>query len=569
MNFSEKLNYYIDYIGCTAKELSDISSISPSVISRYRSGDRYPKYNSKQLDNIINSLYILAKQNNINIKKDTIKKDLEETISTNDIDIELFRNNFNKLIKELNINVSELSRYIGFDASYISKIRSGTRKPQNINDFTNSISRYIINYHNDDKNKLLLSNLLNCNKEDLNDNDSFNIILINWLSNDNYEDNDMVNSFLKKLDNFDLNDYIKTIKFDKIKIPTLPKGIAKAKTYYGLEGFKKSQLDALKTIILSKSHDDIFFYSNMPMIEAGKDKEFTKKYMIALAMCLKKGLNLNMIHDLDRPFEELILGLEGWIPLYMTGQINSYYLNNNSNLHYSQIECSSNAVALSGTCPTGYINKAKIIVSNKNNDIKYYKDIHSLLLKKANNLINIYNEDKKDEYIEILNNNINIKGDRKNILFDLPLYTINDKLLNKILDKNNIDDKKRKLIKDIINNQKKRVNTILKNNNISDKITLLTKEEFNEEKHYLNLSNYFIKEILYTYDDYIEHYKQTLDYMKSNTNYKCIINKNNIFKNINIYIISNKQVIITKINKPIIHFVIYYPKLIDAIDKFT
>ena len=40
MTFSEKMNEYIELIGCSAKELSDASLISPAVISRYRNGER-------------------------------------------------------------------------------------------------------------------------------------------------------------------------------------------------------------------------------------------------------------------------------------------------------------------------------------------------------------------------------------------------------------------------------------------------------------------------------------------------------------------------------------------------
>jgi hypothetical protein len=38
-------------------------------------------------------------------------------------------------------------------------------------------------------------------------------------------------------------------------------------------------------------------------------------------MLMKKGIRLEVIHDLDRPFEEMMYGLESWIPLYMTGQV--------------------------------------------------------------------------------------------------------------------------------------------------------------------------------------------------------------------------------------------------------
>ena len=40
----------------------------------------------------------------------------------------------------------------------------------------------------------------------------------------------------------------------------------------------------------------------------------------------EKGLHLDQIHHLDRSFEEMMLGLESWIPMYMTGQISPYYL---------------------------------------------------------------------------------------------------------------------------------------------------------------------------------------------------------------------------------------------------
>lgn len=47
MNFSEQLNRYIDLLGCTAKDLSDASGVSPATISRYRTGDRVPAKSSE------------------------------------------------------------------------------------------------------------------------------------------------------------------------------------------------------------------------------------------------------------------------------------------------------------------------------------------------------------------------------------------------------------------------------------------------------------------------------------------------------------------------------------------
>ena len=46
MKFCELLNQYINTLNCTGKEISDRSGISPSVISRYRSGERVPQMDS-------------------------------------------------------------------------------------------------------------------------------------------------------------------------------------------------------------------------------------------------------------------------------------------------------------------------------------------------------------------------------------------------------------------------------------------------------------------------------------------------------------------------------------------
>ena len=101
------------------------------------------------------------------------------------------------------------------------------------------------------------------------------------------------------MDNFDLNDYIKAIKFDELKIPFVPFYHIKNKDYYGLEEMKKGELDFFKAVVLSKNKEDVFMCSDMPMEDIAKDVDFGKKWMFAIALCLKKGLHLNVIHNLE------------------------------------------------------------------------------------------------------------------------------------------------------------------------------------------------------------------------------------------------------------------------------
>lgn len=146
MNFSNVLNGIIKKIGCTSKEICTISGLSPSFICRLRKEDTVPKRDSNRLNKLIDAL--------ISISNEDITSDIEKLIKTtkdNSVDIELFRNNLNYLIDALNINVADLSRHIGYDASYISKIRSGTRTPSDVIELTKSISKYIATNYNLDK----------------------------------------------------------------------------------------------------------------------------------------------------------------------------------------------------------------------------------------------------------------------------------------------------------------------------------------------------------------------------------------------------------------------------------
>ena len=77
---------------------------------------------------------------------------------------------------------------------------------------------------------------------------------------------------------------------------------------------------------------------------------------------------------------------------------------------------------------------------------------------------------------------------------------------------------------------------------------------------------FYENKIKYTYEQYKEHLKQINSF--KHKNYILKSDKKYIFKNINISIYSNKMVIVSKINHPSIHFVIYHPALINAISKF-
>ena len=73
MTFKDLLNEYLNEFNCNSKKISELTNISPSVISRYRSGQRRPEINSIQTDKIINAIFELG---NNKYKKEDIKNNL-------------------------------------------------------------------------------------------------------------------------------------------------------------------------------------------------------------------------------------------------------------------------------------------------------------------------------------------------------------------------------------------------------------------------------------------------------------------------------------------------------------
>ena len=570
MNFKDVLNKYLQELNCSQKKLSDVSNLSETVISRYRSGDRTPIKNSEQMKKLTTAIFNIAQKNGKNkYTFDKIINDFNSTLPSDDFDYTTFSNNLNILITSLNINTNEMSKFIIFDASHISRIRYGKAKPSNPIDFSNKICSYIYSKYKSSEYINKLSIIIGCKKSDLTNNKFYNT-LFSWLTSETVSTKNQISDFLYNLDSFNLDDYIKVIKFDKLKVPTIPFYRTKTRHYYGLEEMKEGELNFFKSTVLSKSTEDIFMCSDMPMEDMAEDIEFGKKWMFAIAMCLKKGHHLNIIHNLDRPFNEMMLGLESWIPIYMTGQISPYYLKDLKNSIYNHLNYVSGVTALTGECIKGFHNKGIYYLTTNKKEINAYKEKANFMLKKAKPLMEIFRENNIKEYEIFLRKDENIFSDRKRLLSSLPLFTISDKLLRKILKRNNVSKIDTDKIIKYKNDELKYMKNIMKKNIVNDYIYKIKENDFKVNEPSLLLDNlFFDKRINYTYKEYIEHLNLTKNYSKEENNYEINYIYDQTFKNITITTVKNNYIIISKNSNPTIHFIIEHPKLIESIENFN
>lgn len=572
MKFSEKLNDYIEQLSCTGKDICNLSGISAASLSRYRNGERVPELGTKPFEDLCCALaQISAQKGKLQITADAVKKafvSCDDFVST---DKELLRKNFNTLLSALNVNLTQLCQYTNYDASAVFRIRNGSRKPGDAERFASAVASFVTRTMQMPSEIAAVAELIGCDIDEIYDLSVRYAKIKSWLLKQpvqKAEDNS-VSKFLSKLDDFDLNEYIKVIKFDELKVPSVPFQIPSSKTYFGIKEMMESELDFLKSTVLSKSSAPVIMYSDMPMKEMAKDPEFPKKWMFGMAMMLKKGLHLHQIHNLDRSFDEMMLGLESWIPMYMTGQISPYYFKNAPNdvfLHFLKV---SGIAALSGEAVAGYHADGKYYLTKVKREVEYYRKRAEEMLKNAYPLMEIYRSERKNELNAFLLADIKTAGKRRSILSSLPLYTISSKLLDRILTRNNINAELKEKIKEYAKTQRQRMKIILENERIEDEIPDFVQENFTKSPPMLELSGIFCEEdIPYNEEEYTAHLKESMAFAEQNPNYTLKCSTAHAFQNLKIIIHEGQWVMVSKGKTPAIHFVIRHPKLRSAIECF-
>ena len=567
MLFKDQLNIYMKELNCTAKQISEISELSAASLSRYRNGERIPETKSNTLNSIAKALAHLSSTTPAPLKEQDILDAFYACSDINTSDNESFRNKLNTLIDTLDLSINELCKSTGYESSAFFRIRRGTRNPSDPIRLGQDVSSYITRECTDNE-RIEKLNILISGYKDADMSERFEY-LFHWLMETDAKPVNDMESFLKKLDDFDLNDFITSIHYDDIKVPTAPFQIPSSKYYYGLQEMMKAEIDFLKATVLNRSQQDVIIYSDIPMEEMSKDPQFPKKWIFGMAVMLKKGLHLNMIHNVDRPMHEMMLGLEGWIPMYMTGQVTPYYLKDTQNQIFHHLLKVSGSAALNGDAIKNHHLEGRYHLTNNKEEVRYYRKKAEYLLEHAKPLMEIFRLADADEFRKVTDSSFMETGKRRNILSAPSLFTMDHEYLERMLNDNNVEETvKNKVLFHHLYLQKN-MEHVVENNEIAEELPYISDEEFESNPPSLCISDLFPgKDIHYTKQQYQDHLAMCKEYEKTHANYHISLSRRAVFRNLQIFIVTGKYVIISKNNSPVIHFVIRHPRLCSAIENF-
>ncbi len=109
-----------------------------------------------------------------------------------------------KLAEQKNIADGAVSQCFGacksinYDASHISRIRSGQRQPADPQKFAMDVSRFIVRRYTNENEQAIIAELIGCSAKDITDNSVYYEKLTEWLTSGVSAVTDYTFEFLKK-----------------------------------------------------------------------------------------------------------------------------------------------------------------------------------------------------------------------------------------------------------------------------------------------------------------------------------------------------------------------------------
>lgn len=570
MTFGKKLDEYIGLLQCSQKQLARVSGIPPSIISRYRSGILSPSSDTEGLQRLIAGIVRLAEEKGIReLTQDFVSHAFLQIIEADDLRYERLRQNLNSLLSAFPFTAVTLARNTSYNVTSISRLRSGQRRPMKPALFALEVAQYVVRSYPGDRERAILAKLMGCDFRELMEDDFCTHMLAEWLFPEDEDRPEAILPFLTKLDGFDWNEAAESLSMGQMKIPPEPSQPPDFQTYSGLAEMRQGYLDFFRAATTSRSRKPLIINDDTPISDLTTGTDFMRQFSIAVALVLKKGLHINVIHDVNRPFDEMLIGLEGWLPMYMTGQISPYYLKRIPNPIFGHVLFSSGTAALSGECILGYHENGRFYLTRNKEDVAYYRTRAENLLSKASPLMDIYRVETEEQYQSFLQTDEDTPGTRRSILTAPPLYTISEQLMTQIMKGKGLSKEVLEQVLAHAARQKERMERILERDTVTDEIPVLPEAPFAQQPLTLPLSEMFCeRDIPYTYGEYLEHLEQTKTYAEEHPNYTAVLGGAHTFRNIQIAIHEGKWAVVSRNKAPAIHFVVRHPKLLNAIEHF-
>ena len=213
-----------------------------------------------------------------------------------------------------------LGRMIHTDASLISRYRSGIRTPRRNPELAGALCAVLYDRAVKIGKKEELSELMRFSEEEI-DVQYF----AEWLLEEKDTGSSSIHTAESLLGIFDSFTGELTMKISDSEMP-VPEDFSddKRTVYFGREGLRSAVLRFLTEAFQEKAQQ-ILLYSDEEQGWMTEDSGFLRKWAVLMRACVRNGTQIRIIHNIDRDLSEMSEAIKNWLPLYMSGRIDSRY----------------------------------------------------------------------------------------------------------------------------------------------------------------------------------------------------------------------------------------------------
>lgn len=434
MMFSERLGILFEELNATSRDISSYAGFDESTLSRLKKGTRIPRQDSPTVQKLANGVYLYAKEKDcldklietveaqsdgenieeqliewlyVGMNESSYSDNRDENSKNRKLFVTPFRDNLNAVMDMTGTTNSSLSRTLNLDPSAISRFRSGYRIPDKDPELAKRLSNILFEKIERTEKLDELSARMRLYDEPV-DRKKFH----RWLCD--YTDNTAL--YTRSLERF-IGAFENLPKDKTGQFLSVEEAVSKeileddSDIYIGQEGLQSAVLRFLGQAIKCGA-TEFLLYSDQRMDWMSSSKEFHLRWASLMYQCVRHGIHIRIIHNINRGLDEMNEAIISWLPLYMTGMIEPYYVQKpDPGMFAHTVFLCPDKMCISSFCPRGSEKDAVYYFMTDEKALASDYCYFNTLLQKSKMLMRVMDYENEDPSEILYDSGVNVDAD--------------------------------------------------------------------------------------------------------------------------------------------------------------
>lgn len=508
-------------------ELANRTGVSASFISKIRRGVKVPAANSGIYKAIFDALDDLLSEDQIRELRHQYQLSWDRDSFCSWISEEetrpLSRFSFClcKLMEFFDLQNNTLARAVNFDPSLISKYRTGRRVPDEDSGVGKLISGYFAKQAIKEGREREIMELMGCPDKEIKTVEQIEAEILSWMLG-NELDAQLTDKIFHMMQEYHYpKEQLKHFSglLQGVDMPYHP--FLKKR---GNEGLREQVLLFLGLCAKSKEPMVLKLFSSQSMDWMLEDPQFFEMWRALMLMVLECGHKIIIVHNVERTVQELLSAVEGWLPLHLSGNIESYYYTASTAKSFSNtIFVSSGRFAVYGNGIADLEEETEFYFIKENQSIERLETAFEDIINYSQKLLKTFYvkklEDTRDFVpVDAICPEYGISLMQQS----LPIWHMQEELLLEILEYNRSAPEEIDYIRQYVKQVRQFYEGVLKKNKVFEFFYLPDPEDTERQRlDFLNIYGY--EPIYYRRDHYERHLENTVDLLGKYENYHIVL----------------------------------------------